>query len=59
MHYPLIIPKQLAYEELPSHTEKFEVAELLSKTVLSLPMHGLIWKEEVEHVAETIIKILE
>ena len=59
VYYPLIIPKQLAYEDMPTHSEKFEVAELLSKTVLSLPIHGLIWKEEIELVAETIIKILD
>jgi len=57
VHYPLILPKQVAFENLPSSTEKFEVAELLSKTVLSLPMHGLISTEEVELVAKTIIEI--
>ncbi|MFA9390565.1 MAG: DegT/DnrJ/EryC1/StrS family aminotransferase [Prolixibacteraceae bacterium] len=58
VHYPEILPKQSAFEDLPSHSEKFEVAELLSKTVLSLPMHGLIRNEEVKFVAESIIELL-
>lgn len=58
VHYPSILPKQVAFENLSSSSEKFEVAELLSKTVLSLPMHGLISTEEVELVAKTIIEIL-
>lgn len=56
VHYPLILPKQKAFEDVVNSTEKFEVAELLSQTVLSLPMHGLITDEEVKEVAKSIIE---
>ncbi|MBN1927700.1 MAG: DegT/DnrJ/EryC1/StrS family aminotransferase, partial [Prolixibacteraceae bacterium] len=57
VHYPSPLPRQRAFSDLPSYDEKFEVSELLSETVLSLPMHGLITKEEVEEVANAIISI--
>ena len=55
IHYPLILPKQEAFKEVISINEKFEVSELLSETVLLLPMHGLISEEEVKFVAQSII----
>jgi len=58
IHYPRILPKQNAFGGLPSYNEKFPVAEQLSETVLSLPMHGLITLDEVKFVAQTIIDIL-
>jgi UDP-2-acetamido-2-deoxy-ribo-hexuluronate aminotransferase len=58
VHYPLILPRQLAFANLPSYDEEFQVAQLLSETVLSLPMHGMITVEEVELVAQTIIDLL-
>jgi len=58
IHYPLILPKQLAFSDLPSYNEEFQVAELLSETVLSLPIHGMITVDEVKFIAQTIIDIL-
>lgn len=58
VHYPLILPKQNAFASLPSYGEEFQVAQLLSETVLSLPMHGMITVEEVNLVAQTITDIL-
>jgi UDP-2-acetamido-2-deoxy-ribo-hexuluronate aminotransferase len=58
VHYPLILPQQKAFANLPSLNEVFQVAQLLSQTVLSLPMHGMITDEEVKLVAQTIIEIL-
>jgi UDP-2-acetamido-2-deoxy-ribo-hexuluronate aminotransferase len=58
VHYPLILPKQHAFSDLPSYDEDFQVAQLLSETVLSLPMHGMITVEEVNLVAKTIKDIL-
>ncbi|HPR30551.1 MAG TPA: DegT/DnrJ/EryC1/StrS family aminotransferase, partial [Prolixibacteraceae bacterium] len=59
VHYPLPLPKQPAFSTLPSCEEEFPVSELLSETVLSLPMHGLITKEEVEEVARVILHVLQ
>ncbi len=56
VHYPLPLPKQLAFSGLPDYSKKFEVSELLSETVLSLPMHGMITDEEVETVAKAVIE---
>lgn len=58
VHYPLPLPKQLAFSSLPSYDKTFEVSELLSETVLSLPMHGLITDQEVETVATAVIESL-
>ncbi|MDA3930970.1 MAG: DegT/DnrJ/EryC1/StrS family aminotransferase [Prolixibacteraceae bacterium] len=57
VHYPLILPKQEAFKSQIVPNEKFEVAQLFSETVLSLPMHGLISENEVEFVANTIIEL--
>jgi UDP-2-acetamido-2-deoxy-ribo-hexuluronate aminotransferase len=59
VHYPLPLPKQLAFSDLPDYNLKFEVSELLSDTVLSLPMHGLITDEEVETVTKAVIESLK
>jgi len=58
VHYPLPLPKQLAFSNLPSYNQSFEVSELLSESVLSLPIHGLITDEEIKHVCDTLIEIL-
>jgi len=58
IHYPLILSQQHAFADLPSYGEEFQVAQLLSETVLSLPMHGMITVKEVNFVAQTIIEIL-
>jgi UDP-2-acetamido-2-deoxy-ribo-hexuluronate aminotransferase len=54
VHYPSILPRQLAFDNLDTIPGEYEVADLLSKTVLSLPMHGLITDEEVEEVCSAI-----
>jgi UDP-2-acetamido-2-deoxy-ribo-hexuluronate aminotransferase len=58
VHYPLILPQQQAFADLISYDEEFLVAQLLSETVLSLPMHGMITVEEVNLVAQNITDIL-
>ena len=54
VHYPLTLPKQEAFAAAIVPGEPFPVADLLSETVLSLPMHGLISEEEVREVAGAI-----
>jgi UDP-2-acetamido-2-deoxy-ribo-hexuluronate aminotransferase len=58
IHYPLILPRQNAFSELPSYNEEFQISQLLSETVLSLPMYGMITVEEVKFIAQTINDIL-
>ncbi len=59
IHYPLPLPRQeaLAGDVIPGET--FPVADELSRTALSLPMHGLITEEEVRQVAAAIRKIVK
>ncbi len=58
VHYPLILPRQQAFADLPSYDEEFQVAQLFSETVLSLPMHGMITVDEVKFVTQSIIDLL-
>jgi UDP-2-acetamido-2-deoxy-ribo-hexuluronate aminotransferase len=58
VHYPLILPRQQAFANLFSYSEEFQVAQLLSETVLSLPIHGMITVEEVKFVSHNIIEFL-
>jgi UDP-2-acetamido-2-deoxy-ribo-hexuluronate aminotransferase len=59
VHYPIILPKQEAFRDDVLSDERFEVAELLAETVLSLPIHGFITEEEVKFVSNELIKLLE
>jgi len=55
VHYPLPIHLQPAYRELFAYTGgEFPRSELLSKTVLSLPMYPELRKEEIECICENI-----
>lgn len=58
VHYPIILPQQEAFQDDILRNEKFEVASLLSETVLSLPIHGFITKEEIKFVSNSLIEIL-
>ncbi len=59
IHYPLPLPRQEAFTGDVIPGEPFPVADVLSRTALSLPMHGLITEEEVRQVAAAIRKIME
>jgi len=55
VHYPLPVHLQPAYRELFSYREgEFPKSELLSKTVLSLPMYPELREDEIEYVCENI-----
>ncbi len=58
IHYPKILPEQEAFRDDVLTEPKFEVASLLSETVLSLPIHGFITEEEIKFVSDSIIEIL-
>jgi len=59
IHYPVTLPEQEAFRDDVLSDETFEVAELLSETVLSLPIHGFITEEEVKFVSNALIELLE
>jgi len=55
IHYPLPIHLQPAYRELFAYKGgEFPKSELLSKTVLSLPMYPELRKDEIESICENI-----
>jgi len=55
VHYPLPIHLQPAYRELFGFRGgEFPKSELLSKTVLSLPMYPELRKDEIEYVSDSI-----
>lgn len=58
VHYPVILPKQEAFQDDILKDERFEVATLLSETVLSLPMHAFITEEEIQFVAKSLIELI-
>lgn len=59
IHYPTPLPMQKAFDGHPQQMASYKISELLSETVVSLPMHGLISKDEVEFVAETVVNALK
>jgi UDP-2-acetamido-2-deoxy-ribo-hexuluronate aminotransferase len=58
IHYPLPLPEQEAFAGDVVPGEMFPVARELSRTVLSLPIHGFITGEEVRHVAGAVADIV-
>ncbi len=58
VHYPLILPKQVAFQRDIIVHKRYEVAELLSETALSLPIHGFISEEEINFIAQSLIEAI-
>jgi len=55
VHYPIPIHLQPVYRKLFEYNgEEFPRSELLSKTVLSLPMYPELRKEEIQYICENI-----
>jgi len=55
IHYPVPLHKQKCYEGYDFGSKNiFGVTELLSKEILSLPMHPYLTQQEVEYVCEKI-----
>lgn len=53
-HYPTPIPFQKAYEEHRAVAGDYPVAEEISRTILSIPMFGVMTDQEIEHVIDAI-----
>ena len=51
-HYPVPIHKQKAYREFKA--QSFPVSETLAETLISLPMHPYLAREDVEYVCEVV-----
>jgi len=58
VHYPLPLPRQESLADIADPGELFEVSELLSATVLSLPMHAFLQTDEIKYIAQTLSEFL-
>jgi len=58
IYYPKPMHKQTVYEHYNFNLEDLKVAEKLSKTVLSLPMHPYMNEEQINNICEIIKKAL-
>ena len=54
IHYPLPVHLQPFYRKSGYHEGQYPVAERLSKTILSLPMHPNVHPDQIAYIAETI-----
>lgn len=53
VHYPMPLPSQEAFKHLGQGTD-FPISNLLSETVMSLPMHPFLTTDEIEFIASKI-----
>ena len=58
VYYPIELHKQKAFEKYNMNNEQFPVAEMLCKTVLSLPIHTEMNKEMVEFICKNLLEII-
>jgi dTDP-4-amino-4,6-dideoxygalactose transaminase len=59
IYYPIPLHKQKAFEPYKkSNSTSFQVSELLSDSVLSLPMHTEITDEEIKFIADSLMEAL-
>jgi len=58
VYYPIELQKQKAFEKYNINNEQFPVAEMLCKSVLSLPIHTEMNKEMVDYICENLLEIL-
>ncbi|MBU3010738.1 DegT/DnrJ/EryC1/StrS family aminotransferase [Polaribacter vadi] len=58
IYYPVALHSQKAYQDKRYNEEDFPVTNSLIKTVISLPMHTELDKEQLTFITETIINFL-
>lgn len=58
VYYPKPLHKQIVYQDYNFNLEDLKVSEMLSKCVLSLPMHPYMSEEQVNNISEKVIKLL-
>lgn len=54
VHYPFVIPDLPPFEQEPSMRGNYVVARTLAKMTLSLPVHEMLSRSDIERVAETL-----
>ncbi len=54
VHYPMPLPHQEAFIDIPSSNDNYPISDNLSERVLSLPMHAFITPEEQTKVVDAI-----
>ena len=54
VYYPIPLSKQIGYQHYPSVSSGLEQSELLSKTVLSLPMHPYLEQSDISSICSAI-----
>lgn len=59
VYYPIPLHKQIVYKDYNFNVEDLQVAEKLSKCVLSLPMHPYMNEEQIEQISKAIIEIIK
>lgn len=58
VYYPRALNRQPAFSDMPADPEGTPVARMLSKRVLSLPMHPYLQDSDQERVAEALVTAL-
>jgi len=58
VYYPIPLHKQKAYLDARYQEADFEVTNQLVKTVISLPMHTELDKDQIEYITSTIITFI-
>lgn len=59
VYYPIPLHKQIVYKDYNFNVEDIQVAEKLSKCVLSLPMHPYMSEEQIEQISKAIVEVLK
>ena len=58
IYYPIPIHCQIPYKDFPISSDNLENTNILSKSVISLPMHPYLTKKNVEYISQTLHNIL-
>lgn len=59
VYYPIPLHKQIVYKDYNFNVEDLQVAEKLSKCVLSLPMHPYMSEEQIEQISKAIVGVIK
>jgi len=58
IYYPLPLHEQKAYANLKYSKVSFPVAEMLCKSVISLPMHTEMEEEQLKHITSSVLSFI-
>lgn len=59
IYYPVPMHMQKAYQDPRYKEGDFPVTEMLSKSVISLPMHTELDEEQLKHITESVLEFLK